>query len=210
MNKPLVELNNIYAGYNGISVIKDINLCICEQDFTGIIGPNGGGKTTLLKVMLQLLKPYSGSIRMAVPDLKRKTGYVPQINRIDQKFPILVSEIINSGLIAEKNMSKTQKNEKVDQMIIELGLQDICHKAVGELSGGQLQRVLLARAIINEPLLLILDEPDSYVDKHFETFFYDMLQKINAQTAIVLVSHDIKTVMSNVKSVVYINKELRT
>jgi zinc transport system ATP-binding protein len=208
MNKILIELSHIYAGYNGHSVLKDVSLDIYEQDFLGIIGPNGGGKTTLLRVMLRLLKPESGSIRLVDKELKNKTGYMPQINLIDKKFPILVSEVITSGLISEKGLSKGEKKAKVDRMIEEMGVEEIRKKPIGELSGGQLQRVLLARAVINEPRLLILDEPNSYVDKRFETHFYNLLQKINEQTAIVLVSHDIGSVISNVKNIACVNEML--
>jgi zinc transport system ATP-binding protein len=208
MNKTLVELNRIYAGYNGHTVLKDINLNIYEQDFLGIIGPNGGGKTTLLKVILRLLKPQSGALQFTGKELKNNIGYMPQINLIDKKFPILVFEVIDSGLISEKGLTRMQKKERIDKLISEMGLKDVKNEPIGELSGGQLQRVLLARALISEPQLLILDEPNSYVDKRFETHFYELLQKINQQTAIVLVSHDIGTVLSNVKNIACVNETL--
>jgi zinc transport system ATP-binding protein len=208
MSKTLVKLSGIYAGYNGYNVLKNISLDIYERDFLGIIGPNGGGKTTLLKVILQLLKPESGSIQFTCKELRNNIGYMPQVNLIDRKFPILVSEVIDSGLISEKRLTQKQKKEKVEKMVEEIGLENIHNKPIGELSGGQLQRVLLARAIISEPQLLILDEPNSYVDKLFETHFYELLQKINEKTAIVLVSHDIGTVISLVKNIACVNETL--
>jgi zinc transport system ATP-binding protein len=181
---------------------------VYEQDFLGILGPNGGGKTTLIKVILGLLKPFSGNICFAHKEMKNRIGYMPQTNFIDKKFPILVSEVIESGLASEKSMNKSRKKEKVDEMAHEMGLDGITGKPIGELSGGQLQRVLLARAIINQPELLILDEPDSYVDKRFELHFYELLQEINKKTAIILISHDIGTVISNVKNIACVNETL--
>jgi zinc transport system ATP-binding protein len=209
MSKALAELSHIHAGYNGHPVLKDINLTVSEQDFLGITGPNGGGKTTLLRVILRLLKPTSGSLRPADKDLKNKTGYMPQINLIDKQFPILVSEAVAFGLISGNDLSKEQKKEKTIRIMEEMGLSGIQNKPVGELSGGQLQRVLLARAIVNDPQLLILDEPNSYVDKRFEGHFYDLLQKINGQTAIILVSHNLEAVASLLKNIAFVNETLQ-
>jgi zinc transport system ATP-binding protein len=202
MNKVLVDIENIHAGYNGRIVLKDLSLKIYDRDFLGIIGPNGGGKTTLVKVILGLIKPLSGSVRFAHKELKHRIGYMPQTNYIDRKFPILVSEAIESGLSSEKKMNKSQKKEKVQEMMREMGLEKSRNQPIGELSGGQLQRTLLARAIVNAPELLILDEPNSYVDKSFEMHFYELLQEINKKTAIVLISHDVDTVTAMSKNIV--------
>jgi zinc transport system ATP-binding protein len=133
---------------------------------------------------------------------------MPQINLIDRKFPILASEVVESGLMTAKNKSKSEKKEKVDAIIKKMDIENISKKAIGELSGGQLQRVLLARAIVNDPKLLILDEPNSYVDKQFETNFYRILKEINQRTAIVLVSHDMETVLSNAKNLALVEETL--
>jgi zinc transport system ATP-binding protein len=156
-------------------------------------------KTTLVKVILCLIKPVSGTIRFAHAGLKKRIGYMPQTNYIDKKFPIRVSEVIASGLISEKGMSSVQKQERINETIREMGLEMMASKPIGELSGGQLQRTLLGRAIINRPELLILDEPNSYIDKTFATHFYKLLQELNRETAIVLISHDMDTVASMVK-----------
>ena len=208
MNKVLVDIQNISAGYDENIVLRDVSLKIYEQDFLGIVGPNGGGKTTLVKCILGLLKPFSGSVVFPDRDVKNRTGYMPQINLTDRKFPILASEVIESGLIAAKNKSKSEKKEKVSAIIREMDIENIAGKAIGELSGGQLQRVLLARAIVNNPKLLILDEPGTYVDKPFETHFYRLLKEINKDTAIVLVSHDMETVRSNVKNMAWVEETL--
>ena len=208
MSKTLVEIENMYAGYNGTVVLKAINLQIFKQDFLGIIGPNGGGKTTLIKTVLGLLKPFSGNIIFENEILKNRIGYMPQTHRIDRKFPVIVSEVVESGLISEKNLSRSARKVKVQEMICKMDIENVTGKAIGELSGGQLQRTLLARAIINDPELLILDEPNSYVDKRFESHFYELLKKINQTTAIVLVSHDIGTVISTVKNIACVNETL--
>ncbi len=205
MSNHLIEIENLNAGYDDKLVLKDVSLTIQKGDFLGIIGPNGGGKTTLLKLILGLLKPKSGEIRYC-PGLKDKIGYMPQTNYIDKQFPILVKETIASGLVSEKNLSKQEVKTKVEETIAQIGLSAIKNKPIGEISGGQLQRTLLARAIINEPELLILDEPNAYVDKRFEMRFYEILQEINKKTSIILVSHDIGTVVSTVKNIACVNE----
>ena len=205
MNKVLVDIEQISAGYYGEKVLENISFQIREQDFWGITGPNGGGKTTLIKVILGLLPPFSGTIRFADNDLKNRIGYMPQTNLIDRKFPILVSEVIASGLCSEKDLTLSQKKEQVQETIQSMGLQTIAAKPIGELSGGQLQRTLLARAIINRPKLLILDEPNAYIDNAFEAYFYNLLQEMNQATAILLISHDMDAVASLTKKVLTLN-----
>ena len=204
----LIEIRNLYAGYDNKIVLKDISLNVLDNDFLGIIGPNGGGKTTLLKLILGLLKPKSGEIKFCNPNLKTNIGYMPQTNYIDKQFPILVKETIASGLVSEQNLSKQEIKNKVEETTAQMGLEEIRNKPIGEISGGQLQRTLLARAIINQPELLVLDEPNSYVDKRFETRFYEILQEINKKTVIILVSHDIGTVISTVKNIACVNETL--
>ena len=205
MNKILVDIEHLCAGYYGEKVLDDISFQIREQDFWGITGPNGGGKTTLAKVILGLLPPYSGTVRFAESDLKNRIGYMPQTSLIDRKFPILVSEVIASGLCLEKTMTSVRKKERVEEMIQSMGLQTIAAKPIGEISGGQLQRTLLARAIINRPKLLILDEPNAYIDNAFEDYFYKLLREMNQTTAILLISHDMDAVTSLTKQILTLN-----
>lgn len=213
MNK-LITLKGITAGYGEKIVLKDINLDVWENDFLGIIGPNGGGKTTLLKVILGLLTPRQGTISFFeqgknVSSLK--IGYLPQMNRIDPKFPIAVREVVSSGLSSEKPLFKgfnRKQNERIDEVIRQMGLNELSERPIGDLSGGQLQRVLLGRAIVSRPQLLILDEPNSYVDKRFESLFYELLGEINKESAVILVSHDLGTILPMVKNIACVNETL--
>nr|WP_319400283.1 metal ABC transporter ATP-binding protein [uncultured Carboxylicivirga sp.] len=200
----LLELANISAGYEGKTVLKDVNLQVNQNDFVGIIGPNGGGKTTLLKVLLGLINPQKGKV-IKQPDLR--IGYLPQINTIDKKFPISVKEVILSGQLAKKwwHRSSVQLNEKVDKLLHYVGMQKYKNTAIGDLSGGQMQRIFLCRALISDPHLLILDEPNTYVDKAFEENLYNLLGDLNNRMAILLVSHDVGTISSMVKTIACVN-----
>ena len=215
MNDIILQIKNISVGYQpNQPVFKDVNLNILKNDFLGIIGPNGGGKTTLLKTILGLLKPINGTISYFKDGKKVdriNIGYLPQMNLIDKKFPISVFDVILSGLTAQKKIfnyySQAQKQQAKD-VAERMGLQELLNRPIGNLSGGQLQRTLLGRAIVDNPDLLILDEPNSYVDKKFETDFYKILDEINKNTAIVLVSHDVGTVISLVKNIACVNEGL--
>lgn len=140
-----------------------------------------------------------------------KIGYLPQLNQIDRKFPISVKEVIASGLASEKRRFRDFTGEqklRIGEVITQMGLDDLAGRAIGELSGGQLQRVLLGRSIVSRPRLLILDEPNSYVDKRFESRFYELLGEINRESAIILVSHDIGTILAMVKNIACVNETL--
>lgn len=211
----IVKIENLNVGYeNKPDVLKNISLNIYANDFLGIIGPNGGGKTTLLKSILGLTNPSSGNITFydeggRISNLN--IGYLPQINHIDKKFPIKVKDVILSGLTLRGNLFKrysAKDKAKIHPVAQKMGVENLLERAIGELSGGQLQRVLLGRAIIDSPKLLILDEPSSYVDKLFETNFYKLLEEINDEIAIVLVSHDVGTIIPQVKNIACVNQSL--
>ena len=215
--KPIIEIKNLSAGYDGRTVLHDVNLSIYERDFLGIIGPNGGGKTTLIKCILGLLKPTGGEIIFHTPEkASTKTTstflvYLRQYNSIDRKFPISVEEVILSGLSIQKSLTSRftpEQKEKGKQIISRMGLEGFEHRSIGQLSGGQLQRALLGRAIISDPAVLILDEPSTYIDKRFEARLYELLAEINKECAIILVSHDIGTVLQQVKSIACVNETL--
>lgn len=231
MSTPLIEIKNLSAGYDNRTVLRNVNLTVYNRDFLGIIGPNGGGKTTLIKCILGLLKPAAGEIlysdkRFVASDKQRgtaqrpalttnrsvlKMGYLPQYNSIDRKFPITVEEVILSGLSSQKSLISrftATHREKARQVIARMGLEGLEKRAIGALSGGQLQRALLGRAIISDPALVVLDEPSTYIDKCFEARLYELLAEINHDCAIILVSHDIGTVLQQVKSIACVNETL--
>lgn len=214
--KPIIEIKNLSAGYDGRTVLHDVNLNVYERDFLGIIGPNGGGKTTLIKCILGLLPLAGGEIIFHTPAEKASNtqlslGYLPQYSTIDRKFPISVEEVILSGLSIQKSLISRftpEQREKGKEIISRMGLEGLEHRSIGQLSGGQLQRALLGRAIISDPAVLILDEPSTYIDKRFEARLYELLAEINKDCAIILVSHDIGTVLQQVKSIACVNETL--
>jgi zinc transport system ATP-binding protein len=208
----LIKIENLSAGYDKEPVLRDVNLDIFENDFLGMIGPNGGGKTTLLKVILGLLNPMSGkvSFRDDINKRKKPLGYLPQVKHIDRNFPITVFEVVRSGSLMENslNPSSAQIKKRVEELLSEMGIANIRNKAIGELSGGQMQRVFLCRALLSEPKILLLDEPDTFVDNRFEGELYEKLRHLNKHMAIILVSHDVGTISSYVKTIACINGNL--
>lgn len=203
----LIKIRDLSAGYDGRLVLRNVNLNVYERDFLGIIGPNGGGKTTLIKCILGLLRPSGGEIICRPLTM----GYLPQYSSIDRKFPITVEEVILSGLSSKKSLTSrftSEHREKALSVIARMGLEGMEKRAIGALSGGQLQRALLGRAIISDPEVVILDEPSTYIDKRFEARLYELLAEINKDCAIILVSHDIGTVLQQVKSIACVNETL--
>lgn len=214
MNNSIIKIENLSAGYDRKTVLHDINLEISEKDFLGIIGPNGGGKTTLMKVILGLLKPSEGKITFydnGMPVEQLEIGYLPQYNSIDKKFPISIYEVILSGLNRQKSLFSRftkEHHERVKETISMMGLEGMGNRPIGQLSGGQMQRALLGRAIVSNPKAIILDEPNTYIDKRFEARLYSLLEEINKQRAVILVSHDIGSVLQTVKSIACVNGTL--
>lgn len=206
----ILELKDITAGYDHQPVLEHVNFTIREGDFIGIIGPNGGGKTTLLKVILGLLKPFSGEV-IYHTSKQNLFGYLPQNNRFDQRFPINVTEVVLSGLMSGKGLYKSYTRAdriKAWELLDKYGMGNYKKSPIGDLSGGQMQRVFLCRAIISSPRILILDEPTTYVDSNFEKEFYPILEELNKSLSIVMVSHDLGTICSYVKTIACVNREL--
>jgi zinc transport system ATP-binding protein len=208
----LFEMHSLSASYGANIVLQDVDFRVNENDFIGVIGPNGGGKTTLLKVILGLLRPVKGTMVFNTGLLNGNSiGYLPQISTGDINYPVTITDIILSGLMIRKGifsgMSSSDK-KKAAVVIDELGLSDLSGSAMNELSGGQMQRVFLGRAIIGDPKLLLLDEPGNFVDTTFENDFYEKLKDLNKRMAILMVSHDVGTISSHIKSFACINRSL--
>ncbi len=208
----LLEINNVTAGYGSHVVLRDVSLTIRKNDYIGVIGPNGGGKTTLIKVLLGLLKPIKGHVqRFNESSGKGFIGYLPQTSQIDKKFPITVIDVVLSGLLSQKGwfLRYSQKDyEKAHALLTELGIGALAKRSIGALSGGQMQRVFIARALISDPQLLILDEPSTFVDNQFESDLYKILAKMNEHMAILMVSHDVGTISYFVKTIACVNTQL--
>ena len=197
---PLVSIDHITAGYDATKdVLIDVSLRISERDFLCIVGPNGGGKTTLLRVM-------RGRPTPTLP-----IGYLPQVNAIDRRFPISVSEVVASGLMAETRCRRCspEQRERVGATLARMGLEALAHRPIGELSGGELQRAMLGRAIVSRPRMLVLDEPNTYMDRRFGSTLDDLLAEINRDAAVVLVSHDPGALRPLIKNMAFVRRTLR-
>lgn len=209
----LIRIENLSVTYDGKTALEGVNLSLCEGEFVAIVGPNGGGKSTLVKAILGLV-PYCGRIEFAPEVADRAAiGYMPQMNNFDRAFPISVGELILSGLQGDKGHAwgrySADDKAKVTEVACRLGIEALVGKAIGELSGGELQRALLGRAIISEPKVLVLDEPANFIDPKFEGELYELLTELNKRITIVMVSHDEAAVRSLAHRVVCINRTIQ-
>lgn len=191
-DKKQIVLRHVDLRYDNRLTLSDASLQIDRGDFVLIKGPNGGGKTTLLRVVLGLLPPARGDVsyyRDGATVTSLNIGYLPQKSRIDSHFPITVSEVMAMGLLGRK-MARREARRRVDDMLQRMELVDYASASIGELSGGQLQRVLFGRALITDPEVLVLDEPTSYVDHRFGSMMIDLLREANRSATVVLVTHE--------------------
>lgn len=211
--EPIITISNLSVRYDKVTALEHVNLTIYDNDFIGIIGPNGGGKSTLVKAIMGVVE-YGGSIEYGATLLRHKKphiGYLPQISSFDKAFPISVGEVVMSGLQAEHGSLHgygADERRRVDEVLEKAHLSHLKKRSIGELSGGQLQRVMLCRAIISNPRLLVLDEPANFVDNRFENELYSILQELSKEMAIVMVSHDLGTISSVVRSIVCVNRHV--
>ena len=213
-DKEVVRLEDVWVRYNGVPILEGINLAIEQDDFLGIIGPNGGGKTTLLKIILGLISPSRGKVFVLgkPPEKSRsKIGYVPQHNLFDRDFPISVGDVVLMGRYGKSGLFRRYSSEDrraTQDALQTVGMLDYKERQMGKLSGGELQRIFIARALVAEPKLLLLDEPTASVDPAMQTEFYELLEKLKKQMAIVLVSHDISAVSIYVDKLACLNRQL--
>jgi len=218
-NQPIVELENVRVDYpGGVQAIDKVNLEIFEKDLVGLIGPNGAGKSTLIGVILGLIKPRHGSVRLFGEALKprnlRLIGYVPQkAQLIDNNFPATVDETVLLGRVPGAGLFHRLNKEdhlRADEAMKILGIDDLKERRIGQLSGGQSQRVFIAKAIVDRPRLLILDEPTTGVDSQSKSEFYDTLSRLNRDLGITILlsSHDIGIVTKLANKIACINRTL--
>ena len=208
----IVDIKKVFFYYNRIPVLEDVSISIKQNDFLAIIGPNGGGKTTLLKIILGLLKPDRGEIKVfgTIPEERRRLiGYLPQRSLFDLNFPINVFDVVIMGRYRglAKMYSKEDKEAAADALNT-VGMFEFKNRHISMLSGGQLQRVLIARAIVREPRLLLLDEPMAGVDPEMQKSFYRLLSELNKKMTIVFVTHDISAISVYVNKVACLNRKL--
>ncbi len=207
-----LDLDHVWAGYDHNNVLKDVSLKVEENEFLGIIGPNGGGKSTLLKVILGILKPSSGTVRvLGLPPSRagRHIGYVPQYIHYDRQFPIRVRDVVLMGRLSKMGRkpfySKEDKEHAMDALNL-VQMEEFRDRQLSQLSGGQQQRVLIARALCTEPKLILLDEPTASIDQKMQKGIYELLMELNETATIILVTHDIGVLSSYVKKIGCINK----
>lgn len=207
----IIELDSVAMQWDKHVALQNVSLSINEGDFVAITGPNGGGKTTLLRLILRLIKPTTGKViyRSGGQEVDSlEIGYLPQKNQIDSRFPITVKEVIELGLMSQKGLSKQERRDRVAQTIALMGLEEHATRLIGELSGGQLQRTLLGRAIVSRPRILVLDEPLSYVDKTFEGQLYEIIAQLAQHTTIILVSHEMTRIATMANRHIIIDRTL--
>lgn len=213
---PIVSLEKVFFSYHESLVVKDISFGIQPGEFVGIIGPNGGGKTTLLKLIMGFLKPTSGSITIfgKSPQLAgQPIGYVPQSLRFDKQFPISVLELVLGGRLSHLpwygQYSATDKRAAM-QALERVGMADFAHRSFGNLSGGQAQRSLIARALASEPRLLVLDEPTASVDNQAEAEIYSILKSLQGDITILMVTHNLQAAIELVDKVICVQQTAAT
>ncbi len=211
MKIPLVSVRDVSFSYGYESVLKDVSLDIYATDYLAIIGPNGGGKTTLLKIILGLLKPDAGQVIWPGLSSRHQIGYVPQFATFEREFPLSVREVVlmgrMSGHLWWQKVSDRDQDLTTD-ILRKLGLDALSDKPVGQLSGGQLQRVMIARALVCNPDILFLDEPISSIDTGSRFELSSMLTELNKNIPIVVITHDITSFASNVLHIACVNRTL--
>ena len=210
----IVDLKGVTVVLNGQRVLEDVNLSVKEKDFLGVIGPNGGGKTTLLKVILGLVRPSAGEVTVFFgrpEDARGEVGYVPQVNLFDREFPLTVFDAVLMGRIGRAGFPgyyKSYDRDKAAEALRIAGMSAHADRQIGKISEGQKQRTFIARALVSDPKLLLLDEPTASVDPTAETEFYDILNGLRDKMAVVLVSHDVGVISRYIDKIACLNRRL--
>lgn len=211
-----VVLENVSFSFNRTPLLKKVNLKIGKGDFIGVIGPNGGGKTTLLKLMIGLLSPNEGSVKVLgkePKEVRSKIGYVPQSSHLDKNFPITLWELVLLGCLSKGSlMGRYPKSikEKAKYLLEKMELYHLKDRPFGYLSGGETQRALIARALISDPEILVLDEPTSNIDVTAERKIFDLILQNKEDKTIIMVSHDLEVIIEYVKNIVFVKNNVTT
>lgn len=205
----LININNLFFKYQKTEVLENVNLIIKSDDFLAIIGPNGGGKSTLLKLILGLLPLQDGAIKKNIKN--SEVGYVPQNTNLNIDFPITALEVVLMGHISNKKRFFGYSKDEIYCAMLSLeqvGMKDFANKKIGDLSGGQRQRVFIARALCANPKVMLLDEPTASIDVKGQQEIYELLRELNKNICIVVVSHDLSILLNYAKDVAHINRSL--
>jgi len=208
-----IKSNNLSFQYEDTPILENVSFVIAMGEFVGVFGPNGGGKTTLLKLLLGFLKPQKGSVEILGESPKaarEKMGYVPQISHLDRQFPITVLEVVMMGCLDRSPWHSYTKDakEKARETLKDVNMLDFQNDSFGTLSGGQAQRVLIARALVSKPSILLLDEPTASVDAAAEESIYKLLHHLKGTMTIVMVTHDLQVMMQQVDRFICVHKEV--
>ncbi len=214
---PLITIEHVdFAYQENAPVLEDASLKVNEGDFIGLFGPNGGGKTTLLQLIMGFLSPARGKISVfghAPKQMRARIGYVPQHLRFDRAFPISVLDVVLLGCLSKLSRWGRFSSMWKEKALLALEKVSLGHKAsapFGTLSGGEAQRALIARAIVDDPQLLLLDEPTASVDPQAEQVIYQLLLELNKNMTILMVSHDLQTILDKVKRFVCVHRKVTT
>ncbi len=212
--KNIIEFDRVSFRYQSVPVLDSITLAVREGEFLGLVGPNGGGKSTLLKLIMGLIKADSGTVKVFGTTAKKarsRLGYVPQFAKFPSDFPITVEETVLLGRLHQGRIWQRYTDtdrEVAHKVMTETGILEFAQRPIDQLSGGQLQRVLIARALASEPELLLLDEPTASVDSHQEKGVFDLFKELNKRMSIIVISHDIGFITDYVDRVACLNKEI--
>ena len=214
MTDNIIEIQKLNFSYNSQPVLRDVDLSVSHGDFVAMIGPNGGGKTTLLKLMLGLLKADSGAVRIfdkPPQTVSHRIGYVPQDVHINKNFPISALDVVLMGKLKPgRGRSRYSQQDRLAAInaLDQVDMKKFRDHRIGELSGGQKQRVFVARALVTDPELLFLDEPTASIDTKGQNEFYALLKELNKTITIIVVSHDLMVISGSIKSVICVNQSL--
>ena len=205
----LINIKNLFFKYQKTEVLENVNLTIKDDDFLAIIGPNGGGKSTLLKLILGLLPLQSGTIEKNIEN--NQVGYVPQNTNLNIDFPITALEVVLMSHISSKKRLFGYSKDEIScaiESLNQVGMKDFANKKIGDLSGGQRQRVFIARALCSNPKIMLLDEPTASIDVQGQQEIYELLRELNKTICIVVVSHDLSILLNYAKNVAHVNRGL--